>query len=244
MPTYVTHDEGIINVAKIDFESQSSVLIDADNGTLTIEGEGVFVNAPTGNIDIESINGSIKLGENLKDGQSLKIGKNGATEMIFSPHGTNELETITLTNTSGTATGAIQLNAAAGGIDMDAIAGKNVDISGGKVLLSSKDDAAGAINLTTNIGASETIVVTNTQGTGTSAITLKSAAGGVNIEATSQLASTISIPVIASGGVTDMTDIIRLNEVKHTGIEGVIIGRALYEGSISLEQAQQYIDQN
>ena len=67
---------------------------------------------------------------------------------------------------------------------------------------------------------------------------------GVNIEATSQLASTISIPVIASGGVTDMTDIIRLNEVKHTGIEGVIIGRALYEGSISLEQAQQYIDQN
>jgi phosphoribosylformimino-5-aminoimidazole carboxamide ribotide isomerase len=67
---------------------------------------------------------------------------------------------------------------------------------------------------------------------------------GVNIEATSQLASTISIPVIASGGVTDMNDIIKLNEVKHTGVEGVIIGRALYEGAISLEQAQQYIDQN
>jgi phosphoribosylformimino-5-aminoimidazole carboxamide ribotide isomerase len=67
---------------------------------------------------------------------------------------------------------------------------------------------------------------------------------GVNIEATSQLASIISIPVIASGGVTDMNDIIKLNEVKHTGIEGVIIGRALYEGAISLEQAQQYIGQN
>ncbi|MGK0398347.1 MAG: phosphoribosylformimino-5-aminoimidazole carboxamide ribonucleotide (ProFAR) isomerase [Gammaproteobacteria bacterium] len=37
---------------------------------------------------------------------------------------------------------------------------------------------------------------------------------------------------------------IRLNEAKQSGIEGVIIGRALYEGTISLEQAQQYIDQN
>lgn len=67
---------------------------------------------------------------------------------------------------------------------------------------------------------------------------------GVNVEATSQLASAISIPVIASGGVTDMNDIIRLNEAKHSGIEGVIIGRALYERTISLQQAQQYIDQN
>ncbi|MFT4608903.1 MAG: phosphoribosylformimino-5-aminoimidazole carboxamide ribotide isomerase, partial [Chitinophagales bacterium] len=61
---------------------------------------------------------------------------------------------------------------------------------------------------------------------------------------TSQLASAINIPVIASGGVTDMNDIIRLNEAKYSGIEGVIIGRALYEGTISLEQAQLYIDQN
>ncbi|MFT5665020.1 MAG: phosphoribosylformimino-5-aminoimidazole carboxamide ribotide isomerase [Gammaproteobacteria bacterium] len=67
---------------------------------------------------------------------------------------------------------------------------------------------------------------------------------GVNVEATSQLASAINIPVIASGGVTDMNDIIRLNEAKYSGIEGVIIGRALYEGTISLEQAQLYIDQN
>jgi phosphoribosylformimino-5-aminoimidazole carboxamide ribotide isomerase len=67
---------------------------------------------------------------------------------------------------------------------------------------------------------------------------------GVNVEATSQLASAINIPVIASGGVTDMSDIIKLNETKQSGIEGVIIGRALYEGAISLEQAQKYIDQN
>ncbi|MFT5658518.1 MAG: phosphoribosylformimino-5-aminoimidazole carboxamide ribotide isomerase [Gammaproteobacteria bacterium] len=67
---------------------------------------------------------------------------------------------------------------------------------------------------------------------------------GVNVEATRQLASAISIPVIASGGVTDMNDIIKLNEVKDSGIEGVIIGRALYERTISLEQAQQYVDEH
>ncbi|MCP3689766.1 MAG: 1-(5-phosphoribosyl)-5-[(5-phosphoribosylamino)methylideneamino]imidazole-4-carboxamide isomerase [Gammaproteobacteria bacterium] len=67
---------------------------------------------------------------------------------------------------------------------------------------------------------------------------------GVNIEATRRFAESIKIPVIASGGVTDIDDIKRLNEVKSAGIEGTIIGRALYERTISLEQAQAYIDQH
>ncbi len=67
---------------------------------------------------------------------------------------------------------------------------------------------------------------------------------GVNVEATKGLAESISIPVIASGGVTDIDDIKRLNEVKSSGIEGTIIGRALYERTISLAQAQAYIDQH
>ena len=67
---------------------------------------------------------------------------------------------------------------------------------------------------------------------------------GVNVEATRQLAESISVPVIASGGVTDMGCIIELNKVKDSGIEGVIIGRALYERTIGLEEAQAYIDQH
>ncbi|MDH3634091.1 MAG: 1-(5-phosphoribosyl)-5-[(5-phosphoribosylamino)methylideneamino]imidazole-4-carboxamide isomerase [Gammaproteobacteria bacterium] len=67
---------------------------------------------------------------------------------------------------------------------------------------------------------------------------------GVNVEATRQLAESISVPVIASGGVTDMECIIQLNAVKDSGIEGVIIGRALYERTIILPEAQAYIDQN
>ncbi len=67
---------------------------------------------------------------------------------------------------------------------------------------------------------------------------------GVNVEATAELAESISVPVIASGGVTDMQDIIKLNEAKSCGIEGVVIGRALYERTISLPEAQSYIDQH
>jgi len=67
---------------------------------------------------------------------------------------------------------------------------------------------------------------------------------GVNVEATSALAKSINVPVIASGGVTDMDCIVKLNEVKGSGIEGVIIGRALYERTISLVEAQAYIDQH
>ena len=67
---------------------------------------------------------------------------------------------------------------------------------------------------------------------------------GLNVEATRELAESISVPVIASGGVTDMDCILQLNEVKSAGIEGVIIGRALYERTISLPEAQAYIDQH
>lgn len=67
---------------------------------------------------------------------------------------------------------------------------------------------------------------------------------GVNVDATRQLAESINVPVIASGGVTDMDCIVKLNEVKDAGIEGVIIGRALYERTINLPDAQAYIDQH
>ncbi len=67
---------------------------------------------------------------------------------------------------------------------------------------------------------------------------------GVNVEATRQLAASVNVPVIASGGVTDMDCIVKLNEVRDAGIEGVIVGRALYEGTIKLGEALEYINQH
>ena len=66
---------------------------------------------------------------------------------------------------------------------------------------------------------------------------------GVNIEATVALAQASSIPVIASGGVTNMEDIHALKVVASKGILGAITGRAIYEGTLDLAAAQRYCDQ-
>ncbi len=66
---------------------------------------------------------------------------------------------------------------------------------------------------------------------------------GVNVQATVELARAISIPVIASGGISSLDDIRALCEVRQEGIMGAIIGRALYEGDIDLVAAQQWVDE-
>ena len=65
---------------------------------------------------------------------------------------------------------------------------------------------------------------------------------GVNIDATVKLAQSVRVPVIASGGVTNLDDIKNLLAVEEEGINGVIIGRALYEGTIDLQEAQKLVD--
>jgi len=65
---------------------------------------------------------------------------------------------------------------------------------------------------------------------------------GVNVEATQKLALAINIPVIASGGVTDMNDIKALKAVQSDGIMGAILGRSIYEGSIDLAEANKWVD--
>lgn len=66
---------------------------------------------------------------------------------------------------------------------------------------------------------------------------------GVNVEATVKLAQSIAIPVIASGGITNMDDIKALCEVADEGIEGAITGRAIYEGTLDFAEAQKYADE-
>lgn len=65
---------------------------------------------------------------------------------------------------------------------------------------------------------------------------------GVNIPATVALSQAVSIPVIASGGVSSMDDIKALCEVSDEGIEGVILGRSIYEGTLNFQEAQDYVD--
>lgn len=58
------------------------------------------------------------------------------------------------------------------------------------------------------------------------------AMGGVNVEATADLAAQLTTPVIASGGVSTINDLKAIVAERHTGIAGVISGRALYDGRI------------
>jgi len=67
--------------------------------------------------------------------------------------------------------------------------------------------------------------------------------GGVNIEATVKLAQAVSIPIIASGGVHVLADVEALCAVQDEGIEGVICGRSIYEGTLDLKTAQERADQ-
>jgi len=66
---------------------------------------------------------------------------------------------------------------------------------------------------------------------------------GVNIEATVKMAQAITIPVIASGGITNIEDIKKLSAVAEEGITGAITGRAIYEGSLDFVEAQALADE-
>jgi phosphoribosylformimino-5-aminoimidazole carboxamide ribotide isomerase len=66
---------------------------------------------------------------------------------------------------------------------------------------------------------------------------------GVNVDSTVELARAIHIPVIASGGITNIDDIRALCAVADEGIMGAITGRALYEGSLDLAEAQRLADE-
>jgi len=60
---------------------------------------------------------------------------------------------------------------------------------------------------------------------------------GVNVEETRRLVQAIGVPVIASGGVASLEDIRRLKELEKDGVEGVVVGRALYSGAFTLREA-------
>jgi phosphoribosylformimino-5-aminoimidazole carboxamide ribotide isomerase len=65
---------------------------------------------------------------------------------------------------------------------------------------------------------------------------------GINIDATVKLAQAVSVPVIASGGLSSLADVEALCEIEDEGIEGVICGRAIYSGDLDFKAAQARAD--
>ncbi len=114
---------------------------------------------------------------------------------------------------------AVTVAASAGGVDISAAATYDIDITatGGKILANATENAAGAISLIVNGGSSETIVVTNTQGTGASALDLEATAGGMAVDVVDDLVMTCA----SSAGADDLR----------------LIQTGAFDASISLEAA-------
>lgn len=138
--------------------------------------DAIALQAVAGTLDVDADKSTF----NTTDDMAFTVtSSTDGEDLLLTQAGAND-SSITL-SAAGTGTDAIGLQASAGGVDIDAAATKDVSISGGQVLLASKDNAASAIALTTNVGTSETIVLTNTQGTGAGAITLTATAGGITL---------------------------------------------------------------
>ena len=60
---------------------------------------------------------------------------------------------------------------------------------------------------------------------------------GIDEEGTNEIARTVSLPIIASGGVSNLADLMKVKELEVNGVAGVIVGRAFYEGRISYADA-------
>jgi len=169
------HVAGVAFHLDANAHADSEVQIDA--GILDID--------VTGAASLDSSAGSITIGAALADGQTLKLGKNGAVETIIAPHGTAGSEAYSVTNTAGTTDGAygqgaMLFEATAGGIGLKWADGKDLWAEGGRAIITANEDAAECIKLHADAGTSQTIVIVNDGGTDDGA----EAEGAILIEAT------------------------------------------------------------
>jgi hypothetical protein len=157
-------------VLKTSKDATEAIKLHATVGGIDIDADGP--------IAIDSITGSISVGGTLADGQTLTLGRNGATEMNFSPHDAAGSEKISITNTAGNATDAIKLDARAGGVDIDCLGTLSLDTAGGDIEIGANANA-GDIKIGTNDTAR---TITIGKGTGISKLDFDAGTGGVDID--------------------------------------------------------------
>jgi hypothetical protein len=159
--------------------TSESINIQNDQGTAE---SAIDIDATAGGIDVDWATGKNLA---LNGGQMIFTSNEAAAGAFTVTTNTGAAETIVLTNTQGNGEDAVNIDATAGGIDIDFATGKNMAINGGQFLFTSNEAAASAFSVVTNTGAAETIVLTNTQGNTAGAITATATAGGITLNASS-----------------------------------------------------------
>ena len=203
----------------LDIDADDGIAIDAvgaagEDIVITNTGGSISLVATEAVVDAIVLNASTALGGiDITSQNDIDISTTGAAGEDISLLNTGGSINITATEAI---TDAIVLNASVAGGGIDITSNEDIDISttgaagedisltntGGSINLSSTEKAASAIYLLTNGGTSETIVVTNTQGTDPAAIGLTSSAGGITL--TSNLATADGINLTATGGGLDL----------------------------------------
>ena len=206
---------------------------DATAADLTFSLTGALIIDANQAVAIDSSVASITVGADLTDGQTLKLGKNGAVETIIAPHGTAGSEKYSVTNTAGTSVtegdAAVQLLATAGGVGIRSTA-----------------DLANAVNITADGGTASTITIFNDQGTaasdGASSVQVTSDVG--RVELLSGLDASKAIYIHADAGTSES---IYLHASQGTG-QGAITLHAPAGGTYILANKASayglYIDNN
>lgn len=187
----------------------------------------VTLNMLSGNVAAGTVVTNLLTGTGTK---TLNIGNSTGTTMnLDGPFLLNDSINSNTSINTGTSTGTVSIgNSAASAITVDTAAGISLDAAtasnftvtgatedltlssvGGSVKISSTEDDAGAIALSTNGGTTETINLSVAQGTGADSINLESTAGGITL--TAGLASADAINLAAAGGGVDIDGALEIN---------------------------------
>ena len=153
-----TDDVNLTVTSSTAGEDLTIAQIGANDSSIIITAAGTGTDA----VKIDATAGDMLIAPALIDGKTLKIGPNGATEMVFTPSGTAGSEKISLINTSGTADDAIKIDSVAGGLTLAAGNDSLIIDADGTDADAINIDSAGGID----IDAADEIVVTTTSADG------------------------------------------------------------------------------
>lgn len=212
----ITSGTGDIVLTSTDEINLTVATAATDNIVLT-NTAGTSVTENSGAIQLTATAGGIQIQSdaNLDDAVVLRADGGVTAEM-------------TIHNDQGTAEDAIEILSDAGGIAITYATAKNMAITGGQFIVTSNEDVASAINLVTNTGTSETIVVTNTLGQAAGAITLNAAAGGVRIDTIAGAAGDILLTAGDDATIVTAGDFI----VTNTGVM-TVSGTSTLSGAVT-----------